>query len=59
MTDLWRGRPVESLTREELIEALRTMAKLYRAVLDEHAHELRVLNGENTSDARAREVGAL
>ncbi len=35
VSDLYRGKPIESLTREEMIEALRTMARLYQEELEQ------------------------
>ena len=31
---LWRGRPVEELTREELIEAVKEAASLYHTTIE-------------------------
>jgi hypothetical protein len=41
--DMYRGRPVETMTREELIQALHEMAHLRRTVIENHARELMVL----------------
>lgn len=32
----WRGKPIDSLTREEAIKALRECAALYREARDSH-----------------------
>jgi hypothetical protein len=38
---LWRGRPIRSMTREELVAALKEQAELYRRVLTEHEADRR------------------
>ncbi len=39
MSDTYRGKPIEELTREELVEALREMGKLYHDTLNRRATE--------------------
>jgi len=43
MKDLWMGEPVENLTKEELIEALRCLAKILEEAREDHRHTLEVL----------------
>lgn len=36
----WRGKPIEDMTREELIRALKTAGRMYHAVLYSHKRTL-------------------
>lgn len=36
----WRGKPIETMTREELIAALKMSARINRAAHEAHAHTL-------------------
>lgn len=42
-SSLYMGRPVESLTREELIEALERVGRLHQQTLDNHDRSARFL----------------
>ena len=37
---LWRGRPLEELSKEELIEALELLGDLYQTSLEQHIKAL-------------------
>lgn len=39
----WMGRPVEELSKDELIEALVLMSKLYEEALKRHSEDLSAL----------------
>tara|TARA_Y100000310_G_scaffold337204_1_gene423672 strand:+ start:837 stop:1013 length:177 start_codon:yes stop_codon:yes gene_type:complete len=39
MPDMWKGQPLEEMTKEELMEALRQQAKMYSDLLDERASD--------------------
>jgi hypothetical protein len=40
MVATFKGKPINEMTREELIEALNTMARLYNRNLEQHIKEL-------------------
>ena len=40
---LWKGRPIDELSREELIEALNTMGNLYEQEREQHMRSVRFL----------------
>lgn len=43
MTDLWKGRPLDDLTRDELLEAIRAMARMHQATRRDLNEALMVL----------------
>ena len=53
------GKPIEQMTREELIDALNFLASQLTAEREEHAHQLDVLTGrvaQQSAQAEARPI---
>lgn len=40
---MYRGRPIEDYTKEELIEAIRTMHSYYRGIIDNKEQQIKLL----------------
>jgi hypothetical protein len=40
---MWMGKNVDEMTREELIDAVKTLGRLYTNALDHAARDIRVL----------------
>ena len=39
----WNGKPLSTLTKDELIKALEQLAKLYERQANSHEHDLNIL----------------
>lgn len=55
---LWWGKPVDSLTREELIDALVTVSDLYKRTLTTQVQDLQVL-GDMQAALKEQKGGAM
>ena len=59
---LWMGQDIETLSREELLEAVKTLGKMYEASLTNHRRELNftlgLINGKPNQTNPTQAKGA-